>query len=291
MTRFDIDSVNLMLTTRCNSNCKYCMINKLKRKDEDMSIEVLDMSLKFIYDNVKEGVEICLFGGEPLIRFDLISRAFSMFPYLNYVIPTNGILMDNEKFEFFRKHRDFFGITFSLDGTIEEHSSNRGEFPDIKMLSRCFCELNAGVRMTVINPLKMHSGVRFLSSIGAKRVSIGIPFFYENIKSYKEIFNTEALKISSDELLSDVEIKFDNLCSLDVCRAGSLKATISSDGRIFPCEAFLLRNEYCIGDVISGIDDVLSDKFISDMKLVHDRDCPCIANQVLYEGYERWMVR
>ena len=123
----------LIPTLRCNLTCKYCYAYRVPEEtaNKDMTEEIMDKTLDFIFSTPSPNQNIEFSGGEPLLRFDLIKRAIlraenlalSTSKKVHFSIITNGIYLDGEKIDFFRKHK--VGICLSLDGTREIHDSNR----------------------------------------------------------------------------------------------------------------------------------------------------------------------
>ena len=115
------------LTRRCNLNCKYCYENK---GIEDLSFE----NIKLVIDSeikAKNKIStISFYGGEPLIRIDLI---YQIVDYIKsqkrktkffFNMTTNGTLLD-EEFIAFAKKNEFLHIAYSFDGIKEIHDLNR----------------------------------------------------------------------------------------------------------------------------------------------------------------------
>lgn len=115
------------LTRRCNLNCKYCYENK---GIEDLSFE----NIKLVIDSeikAKNKIStISFYGGEPLIRKDLI---YQIVDYIKsqkrktkffFNMTTNGTLLD-EEFIAFAKKNEFLHIAYSFDGIKEIHDLNR----------------------------------------------------------------------------------------------------------------------------------------------------------------------
>lgn len=85
------DRVYLYLTNKCNKNCDYCYqkdhnINYNKKIDYNKIIDFLKTT------SPKQTV---LFGGEPTLKSDLIKKLIKEFSETEYIITTNGILLDN----------------------------------------------------------------------------------------------------------------------------------------------------------------------------------------------------
>lgn len=125
----------LMLTHRCNLDCIYCYQEFKSAKD--MSLETaksaIENEVKQARDsNNEEGLRVDLFGGEPLLRFEMIKELCKwVWETINDVtvdiyITTNGTLIDDEIKEWLRLNKDKIHIIMSVDGNDNIQECNRG---------------------------------------------------------------------------------------------------------------------------------------------------------------------
>ncbi len=124
-SKININSYRLLLTNNCNYACKYCFVNRNK---EDITWDSIKKSLNLLIKNNKsKKIIIQFFGGEPLLKFDLIKKAVEYLKEKNqechYVITTNGSLITEEKAKFFNKNN--FKVGVSIDGPKEMNDNNR----------------------------------------------------------------------------------------------------------------------------------------------------------------------
>lgn len=131
--------VSLMLTWQCNLNCTYCF-EAFKRSDRNMSAETAEKILSEEFaafassEEYRMGgyLKIEFFGGEPLLRFDVIRHVTEWIARLNLPfrcllsITSNGTLLDAEKQAWFAAHKELIRIVLSVDGTEEIQQTNRG---------------------------------------------------------------------------------------------------------------------------------------------------------------------
>ena len=99
---------HLILTDECNLCCSYCRgkIFEAKEGAEDpdrVSLEIdpflppeLDVDLPVIYNFLKKDPSptLTFYGGEPLMRPDLVSTIVREAPVQRFMIQTNGLLLD-----------------------------------------------------------------------------------------------------------------------------------------------------------------------------------------------------
>jgi uncharacterized protein len=137
MSLYKTNNVAFELTQKCNMRCAYCFygdlynhsVNTSRNKELDVEIAyiIIDaicsqmVSVKNI--STKKKIVLGFYGGEPLLRFDLIekivdyskSRSNDDF-YFSYSLTTNGIFL-RKYIDYFVEHN--FSLLISLDGNFE----------------------------------------------------------------------------------------------------------------------------------------------------------------------------
>ena len=118
-----------LVTHSCQLACSYCRVGKYPA---EMSPEVLDRSVDFLFTSVRPEVQLQFFGGEPLLRFELVRRgaeralaaAKKTGKRLRLILTTNGLLLDEKKAGFLK--RAGFTVEISCDGTAASQMAARG---------------------------------------------------------------------------------------------------------------------------------------------------------------------
>jgi len=114
-SKIKIQDVSLMITERCNLHCSYCFQKFFKSKFKNDTTEYVIKNFIDVIDKSGNSVrELCLWGGEPLLRPDLIKYAVDYSKKINvecFKIGTNGILL-NENIDLVNG----FDIYVSIDG-------------------------------------------------------------------------------------------------------------------------------------------------------------------------------
>ncbi len=133
------------VTQECNFRCRYCAYSDLypnfrRHQNSDMSFLVaksaLDEIAKIVFSGLrtnKGSIAIGFYGGEPLIRFDLIKKIYEYsklkkdefgqeHPW-RYRLTTNGYLLKGEIVDFFIENN--FSCDISIDGHKSEHDKFR----------------------------------------------------------------------------------------------------------------------------------------------------------------------
>jgi uncharacterized protein len=126
---------HLILTDNCNLCCSYCRAKAFEDMeesegertliiDEKLPVE-LDFDLPVLYNFLKKDPSptLTFYGGEPLLRADLIERIVREAPVRRFMMQTNGILLDRLPPEIVNR---FVTILVSLDGSRELTDANRG---------------------------------------------------------------------------------------------------------------------------------------------------------------------
>lgn len=291
MNNIPITRASFNLTQRCNLRCTYpCFTYGCGNKD--MHPEVAKRGIDFLLNNALQTtppsvVEIGFWGGEPLLKFDLLKemvwyaepRARALNIPLQFSGTTNGTLLTPDKFDFLDEKNIFFMV--SLDGTEETHDYHR------KMVD------GSGSHKLVVKnfkeALKRWPFYRARISVSADRVD----HFFEDIvyifelgcndvmfsPVYESKFTDEKWAILEEQCYKVVDYMVQKRKEgriLDVshfssyakpddsiwpCGAGRMYVHINHEGFIFTChraEKFndprpYLERELCIGDIFNGI--------------------------------------
>ncbi len=134
----------LVVSENCNFRCNYCIFSEhyyntrqhskndmdfiTARRTIDYFLDMLNTSIKY---NPRIEPYIGFYGGEPLLKWDLIKNTVAyiqqyhptLTPKITYTITTNGYLLDQEKIDFMLNNNFFISVSF--DGPRHEHDRNR----------------------------------------------------------------------------------------------------------------------------------------------------------------------
>lgn len=168
-------TIPLCLTHRCNLDCIYCF--EKHDSGHEMTYKTAVSCIDYTCNQVENQatIEFLFFGGEPLLRFELMQQVVQ---YVSEKQPmqrcfffasTNGVLLNQEMKEWFRKNKNIFVLGLSLDGAKESHDHNRSQSYD-KIDINFFKETwpNQNVKMTVSEHTLANyaNDVIFLHSLG-----------------------------------------------------------------------------------------------------------------------------
>lgn len=173
----------LLITRACQLRCSYCHMDKF---DASLSEADLCRGVDLLLTSRRPALQLQFFGGDPLLRFDLIESAVRRAEAhrgprtLRYMLTTNGQALDARKIEFFRRH-DFL-VEFSFDGDRDTFAAQRpglgGRDFYAKIQANLAALRNSGVRyycIAVATPetvARLFENFRFLVGLGHRRIQI-----------------------------------------------------------------------------------------------------------------------
>lgn len=124
------EAVGLLMTYRCNFNCKYCYIKT--KQNVDMSLPMAQKILEPLL-NKKDGLlDITFVGGETLLAIDIIKQLVEWVECGNwkkqyrFFGSTNGTLLDEDLKRWIEPRKGIFTLALSYDGIPSVQKSNRG---------------------------------------------------------------------------------------------------------------------------------------------------------------------
>ncbi|MBP2133000.1 putative peptide-modifying radical SAM enzyme [Methanomicrobium sp. W14] len=167
----------LLLTDECNLCCKYCRGKMFFVPDETPDTVDLDcnlpcelsFSLDHLYEFLSKDKDAVLtfYGGEPLLKKDLICEIMDNAPVKKYIIQTNGTLLDSLPAEYVNS---FCSIFVSIDGDRQTTDLSRGKgtydrvIRNLKHIKNNRFENEIIARMTVSEKNDIFNSVKYLSS-------------------------------------------------------------------------------------------------------------------------------
>ena len=272
----------LHLTDGCNLACRYCYVHQ---DTNVMSTEVAHAAAELAARS-GENCGLIFFGGEPLLYKDRILdtvqyaeslRANGAGPF-HYKVTTNGTLLDDAFLESSRRYEIFVALSF--DGVRAAHDRNRvtkdgrGTFDAVEDAARRLLRARpyAPVMMTVApNTVEFYAeSVDFLYGLGFRYLLCTLDYsgewtqseLRELARQYRLLADWyRAHTLAEDKFyLSPFEVKLSSwihrgsYCH-ERCELGRKQISVAPDGRLYPCVQFVGMEEFCIGDVFSGVDE------------------------------------
>ena len=227
---------------------------------------------------------IVFFGGEPLLKKDLIYKAIDYCEAkssetgikFSCKMTTNGTLLDEEFLK--RASKAGMKIGLSFDGMGQDISRR---FPDgsstfglleekAKLLLKYIPESMALLTLDPKACGLLSDSVKYLISLGFKDVSTVMAYGYrvnwtdEDIDVFRRELNKTA-DFLRDEFIAGRKYFVSPLMSkirecvrgrnpAEHCHLGVKQSSITPDGNIYPCTSFLNDEEYYMGNVFEGLD-------------------------------------
>lgn len=288
--------VTLHLTTGCNLNCRYCY--SPPKGHNDMSEDTAFKTIDFIAENYPLNTGIIFFGGEPLMKKELIKNTIAYSKtksgYFHYKVTTNGILLDTDFLEYANK--EGLQVSISIDGNEKAHNTFRkypngnGTFDVLneKIDMLLHFQPYAKVLMTVSPETLIHyaDSVEYLLARGFKYLIVSLDFSsknwndqylkelkrqYERISKIYEthILNEKKFYFSPFEMKLASHIRQNNFECYQ-CHFAKKQLSVAFDGQIYPCVQFVKdgvsNKEYAIGSVEEGIKTDLQNRLYNESK-------------------------
>ncbi|MEG1482011.1 anaerobic sulfatase maturase [Clostridium sp.] len=317
-------NLNLMLkpsSSKCNLKCKYCFYNCIaeSREIKDygfMDESVLEEIIKKAIDYSEDGTcTIGFQGGEPtLIGLDFyknlieIVHKYNKNTKFNYVIQTNGLLLDDNFAKFLKENNFLVGL--SLDGNKDVHNLNRVDslnkdtFNSVIKASNILKKYKVDFNiLTVVTPnliKKIDSTYKFYKKNDFKYLQF-IPCL-EPLEKSLSVSDSYSIKVSNyskflnrlfdlwyDDMINSefVSIRlFDNILSsflgydyesCDMKGYCSCQNIIESDGSVYPCD-FYTYEKYSVGNIL---EESFADIHNKDKTLTFIKDSFNISSKCL----------
>jgi putative peptide-modifying radical SAM enzyme len=294
---------HVMLTTKCNLQCKYCYGETLEDFDEGFAGFDVDYSLP-IKANFDFGllVKFCgkdpdcvltFYGGEPMLCLNEIRQIMDLVNPKHFMIQTNGLFLDRLEPEYVNR---FHTILVSLDGNegLTDYYRGKGTFrkviENVKLIVQNGFSGELIARMTVMEQTDIHEQVMWLldndefsfSSVhwqlnagfwGNDYDKRGFKFWSEKnyvpglerlVQFWVDHMEAKHAVLKLYPLLGIANsLLFDEGASLLRCGSGWINYAIQTDGHIIPCSAMWGIKDYYLGHIASVNPPKLKKIFVS----------------------------
>ncbi|MEW6074777.1 MAG: radical SAM protein [Candidatus Omnitrophota bacterium] len=254
---FSEDNIlTLTVTRRCNLSCRNC---PLLKKRCSMLFSTAKQSLSLFSNSALDpgGFLIRLFGGEPLLEFETVKKIYVYSKkvaarqkrpvFLN--LTTNGLLLTEEKINFFRSLSNFEIIVNS------NTFSNRGGLSSLFLLSHL--SLNFFIDRHSLRNLEE----RFFNflRLGFRSFNFLPSYFayWDQVSIRKIASALKRISIFINKFGADFNIKVKNKFNLGSVPLFNQNVTVDCNGDIFPSNVFLAKpfieyaKEFKLGNVNS----------------------------------------
>jgi putative peptide-modifying radical SAM enzyme len=280
---------HVILTTGCNSKCKYCYGEAVEDTDDDSWNVEVDYSLprEMIYDvalldgfcRQDPDCALTFYGGEPLLCIKRVKQIMDNVRAKLFMIQTNGLLLDRLEPSYINR---FHTILVSIDGDERLTDFYRGEgtfrkvVDNLKLIKHNGFEGELIARMTVMENTDIYKQVKWL--LKNDLFSFSSVHWQLNAGFWKNDYARRNFKAWSEESYNPgirklVESWVDNMEwkgvvvrlypllgiaqsilsgekeSLLRCGGGWVNYAIQTDGHIVPCPAMWGMKDYYLGHI------------------------------------------
>lgn len=271
----------IFLTERCNLECTYCE-TKTSRSERVQEIQYdLDTLIDFLRADANLGLQF--YGGEPLLRIDLIKEILSRTDPVHTCLQTNGFLLDKVPDEVMKKI-DVFCV--SLDGPSRLTDKMRGDgvyaraVDQSKKLRARGYTGDIDVRMTTSPGVQIYDAVNHF--LGECEFDFDSIYWQLNVlfgeldwrwdrkfikRWFRDAYNPQITRLI-DEWIADMKqhgrirkiIPFAGVLNTIMsgepvpeihCGAGAHSWTITPDGGIYVCPVLRESPEFSVGNISS----------------------------------------
>jgi len=201
----EIFEMKLSITTDCVLRCDYCFVDK-SQKPSFMSFETAKKSIEFFLNSKGREKILKIYGGEPLLNFELVKK---ITPYakilakkrkknLTLSLCTNAILLTPEIIDFFKNNK--FQLAISFDGQKRTHdrfrkfANGKGSFEkvkeNLKYLLKIIDKKDIAANMAVVpsEVENMFKNFKYILKIGFETLNIEPVYGFEKwtVDKYKQ---------------------------------------------------------------------------------------------------------
>jgi uncharacterized protein len=306
------ETMLLGLTNRCNLSCPYCFVHQ---NQTDMTLEVAEQAIKWLKSNhqkrnFQDRMGVTFFGGEPLLMYNeiIVPLVEKYSSEIDFTITTNGVLLDEDKVDFFRKYR--IQPLLSFDGVPEVQNSQRpgkncNSFNEVlNNIPYLLLRLPDTVMRATITKDSipyLYDTVIMAEQLNFKKI-VFCPNAYEDWDSEteKELFNQFnkiGLYIYKNLRENNFDtIRVDPICArysdimsmsknslyfnnhLHRCGLGTTTCAITPTGDIVPCQEKISNPTTILGNIWDGIDFTKHEEYLRNYfervnSLKCDKEC------------------
>lgn len=273
-------NLTLHLTENCNMNCAYCTREK---NPAHMSKEVVEAACNLIFTKGKTA-GLCFFGGEPMLERPLIEYAVERTQALSkekgipmqYKMTTNGTLLTADFLEFARDAKIGIGLSFEglAQDTCRRFKDGSGSFECVeekaKLLLRYMPDSYAMMTIAPQAVPQYAESVRYLLDLGFHRITATIAYgnkvhwddaaleqLLEQLHEIAALYEARFLQ-GKPFFFSALDAKIRDCINgfnpSERCHLGFRQMPVAPDGKLYACTQFIGDDDYCLGDVFSGVD-------------------------------------
>lgn len=270
----------ISITNKCNLHCRYCYEKKLNTELGNIDDETADRIIEFITGRNDANI-VYFFGGEPLLYKDTIKKLALAVKANQYVITTNGMLIDEEFAKWCSEH----GIVMNVSHDGADCSARGIKAEDLNEKIRILQKYQRDTMLQLVyteETLPMLSeNLQYFRSLGINKVSavMDAGLVPKDIDRFGDVLRESWAKAAEVKGMHILEIdqKINKIRDRkkDKCEICKKKMYINWDGKIYPCMQFQNNAEFRCGDVFSGLDVSKTERDHPDYSILSERCADC----------------
>lgn len=261
-----MDNISVMITDKCNLQCKHCIESCDSLKNSELSYQELEHF--FCSDFFKEIKQIKITGGEPLIHNDILKIIDLCDGDNEFSLITNGLLINKQLIDRFSLMENIeMNISIeSGDNVINDYIRGVNSLDEVSSKielirsSPLFNKLSLVVTINKLNYKELFSTIDFARKKGINRVKFGL---IEDIGRASN--NKDELIMSLSELLDlfenyfemylnyakekNITLELPNISYVCPLFSNKMFCYINSSGDVYPCRLAEYYNKLYLGNI------------------------------------------
>jgi|GEM_PF-1360463 len=251
--------MSLALSEQCNLNCTYCNVDKYSSKKVSAELFLNEFKKKR-EEHPTELFQIDFYGGEPLLQWDLIKTIIEETKAednLQYFLPTNGLLLNDERVDYLNQHD--VSVSLSFDGLWQDKNrkqhdgrQSRTSFLDkksvFKKLKKKSCHSmiykdNFNLlenHLYILNELELNPEFTLIRDVGVWSEGDTQKFnlaFTELLEWYMQRVDTVEMPSLMKEYLKHIVLFTSKKVQVDYCGASETHFSFT-ENKLIPCNRF-----------------------------------------------------
>lgn len=281
-------TIVLIITEKCNLQCKYCYVNQNLKDSFVITDKTINNLPKFIKNILKyyQTVNIDLFGGEPTLEWDKCLKILKtindnfqleLLSRITCRILSNNSTPMYDKYLYIKKHYPLTKFNFSYDGSnISSKYSRNMNDEQLNVITKNLKDyiniFNLNINEVSINYVICPDNVKYLYD-GIYNLFYKNNFMWFGLNTVKEdVWDDKSINILEIQLskianliidsFNNNKIFFSNrlfklpIIGNQICSVQNRTIFgIAPNGDIYPCQRFYndRMKDYCLGNISSGI--------------------------------------
>lgn len=251
--------MSIALSEQCNLNCTYCNVDKLSKKKISGPL-FLEEYWKKRAEVKDELIKFDFYGGEPLLQWDIVKEIIEATKdekNLQYFMPTNGLLLNNERVDYLNLRNVL--VSLSYDGLWQKdqrlHHDGSDSSPQFlaktslfKKIKKIECHTmiykdNVNLlenHLYILNTLGLNPDLTIVRDVGvwdkegAEAFNLG---FSQLVNWYIENVDSQEMPNLIREYLGHILLNVSKNISVDYCGASETHFSFTED-KLLPCNRF-----------------------------------------------------